>query len=119
MKVDVRFSVTSVTAIGAVIMLALRRVQEAKGAVPTSQILGRTEEERIAQRMTQATLSVMKQEIGKASAPWQAPRLPLSWEEYEKLGKPTVNDLLTITLTYQDSPKVAYPAPEESKEEAT
>jgi len=109
-KVNVMFSVTSVTTMGAVIMLALRRLQEAKGGVPQAQLLGRTEEERIAQRMTQATLSMMKQEITKGS-PWESPRLPLSWEEYVELGKPTVNDLLTITLTYQ--------APKESKEKTT
>lgn len=50
-------------------------------------------EERIAMKMGSAMIHTMAGQLEpKLSV------LYLTWEEYEKLGKPTVNDVLTATL---------------------
>jgi len=98
-NVEVGYSITAVEVIGDIVLLSLRRTEEAKSPIMTPIKPHVSEETQVAQRMVQATMQAVKDELfAKMPSPFERPKLPLSWEEYEKLGKPTVNDLLTITL---------------------
>ena len=99
--VEVVYSITAAEVIGDLVLLSLQRTQESKSPIMTPVKPRASEEEQVAQRMVQATMQALKEQFAKTS-PFERPKLPLSWEEYEKLGKPTVNDLLTITLTYSE-----------------
>ena len=98
--VEVEYSITAVEVIDDMVILSLRRTQETKSPMMVPLKPHISEEEQVAQRMAQATMQVVKEEFAKMPSPFERPKLPLSWEEYEKLGKPTINDLLIVTLTY-------------------
>jgi len=102
-NVEVTYSIIAVEIMGAEVVLSIRRTEEARGptVLPQRSPIASTEEEKIGQRMVQGALEAVKHGLEFTRSPFDRPKIPLSLEEYEKLGKPTVNDLLTVTLVHQ------------------
>jgi len=98
--VEVSYSITAVEVVGDIVVLSLRRTEEAKSPIMAPLKAHVSEEEQVAQRMVQATMQAVKAEFAKMPSPFERPKLPLSWEEYEKLNKPTVNDLIRVRLDF-------------------
>lgn len=95
--VEVSFSVVSVSFEEPKVTILIRRLNEEKGSITRKPVIINpllTEDENIAMRMADATFQTIATRFG----PERTPILVLTWEEYEKLGKPTVNDVIHVTL---------------------
>lgn len=101
MTVEKRFTIILVQAVGNMIALKLQGPQN-QGMRVASIIQPKSEDEKIAREMGRVMITQLQQIPGLSQA-MQPPAtlLLLTFEEYEKLGKPTVGDVLLLKISVE------------------